>query len=111
MLFLQKGFGQRVRPSVDHAAAEPRTCRRVNALRLDSRPGTSSLPLGIILATSPTMKTLMSMIRVAAVLGCLTGLVTVSAGCETRERVVVRSRPPVERVYVRPVVEERVIVR
>jgi hypothetical protein len=60
------------------------------------------------------MKTLMPTIRVAAVLGCLTGLVTTSVGCETRERVVVRSRPPVERVYVRTqpvVVQERVIVR
>jgi hypothetical protein len=36
-----------------------------------------------------------------------------SAGCETRERVVVRSPPPAERVVVeqpRPYVQERVIV-
>jgi hypothetical protein len=57
----------------------------------------------------------MPMIRVAAILGCLTGLVTTSAGCVEHERVVVRNRPAVvERVYVRPqpyVVQERVIVR
>jgi hypothetical protein len=59
------------------------------------------------------MNTLMPVIQVASIVGCLAGLASTTAGCETRERVVVRSRPPVERVYVRtqPVVEERVIVR
>jgi hypothetical protein len=56
------------------------------------------------------MRVLTPMIRVALVVVALTSLVTVSAGCETRERVVVRNRPV--RVYSPPVfVQERVIVR
>jgi hypothetical protein len=58
------------------------------------------------------MKSLLPMIRVCVALMALTSLVTITAGCETRERVVVRDRPAV-RVYAPPpvVVQERVIVR
>jgi hypothetical protein len=59
------------------------------------------------------MKALLSLVRFLSIAACLVGLVTTSAACETRERVVVRDRAPVERVYVRPqpvVVQERVVV-
>jgi lipid A disaccharide synthetase len=61
----------------------------------------------------------MPRVRVGSVVVALASLAMASAGCETRERVVVRRpavvvyRPaPVVRVYApRPVIEERVIVR
>jgi hypothetical protein len=60
------------------------------------------------------MKTLLSMVQLGFVLVGLAGLTTISAGCETRERVVVRNPPPATvRVYEPPPprVEEKVIVR
>jgi hypothetical protein len=60
-----------------------------------------------------SMKTLISMFPVCGVIG-LASLVMTSAGCETRERVVVHSPPPRENVVVetpRPYVQEKVIVR
>lgn len=59
------------------------------------------------------MNTLMTLTRVVSLTGCIVGLFATSAGCEYHERVVVRDRPRVERVYVRPqpvVVQERVVV-
>lgn len=57
------------------------------------------------------MKTHMPLVQLVCAVVGLAGLMMTSAGCETRERVVVHDRPAV-RVYERPpVVQERVIVR
>jgi len=59
------------------------------------------------------MKTLARLFNGCFILG-LTLAAVGSTGCATRERVVVRERPPVVRAVVvapAPVVEERVIIR